>query len=131
MLSQCESTLVRNPNTMPATIAPLRPCQSPTGVDVEDIDAFVPFQEWVTALHSPDGLVGGEGATLGAITIRDVFRFGKRVGFLFLEADLSMPSLTGVGTRNAPPRTRTLQAINIDPHRLAHATSPSSVVDHV
>ena len=71
------------------------PIRLPTGIDVEEVDAFDPFREWVAALLSPDGLVGGEGATLSSITIRDVFRFGKRVGFLFLEADLSMPSLTG------------------------------------
>lgn len=79
--------------------APDVPIQLTSTATMETLDAFAPFGQWLSVLVSPDGLVGGHGAVLRGITVRDVYMFGARAGFVFLDVDISMPTPDGANVK--------------------------------
>lgn len=62
----------------------------PTDLDVSStaIREFPPFKEWYTTITQ--NLTSRSDTVLHSVTVRDVYMFGTRIGFVFLDAHVTM-----------------------------------------
>ena len=58
------------------------------GIDPGAIASFHAFQKWQSNVER--GLVAQDGVVIDLVTVRDVYMFGPRIGFLLLDVDATM-----------------------------------------
>lgn len=58
------------------------------GVSLTAIREFPPFKEWYTTITQ--NLASRSDTVLHSVTVRDVYMFGNRIGFVFLDAHVTM-----------------------------------------